>query len=200
MPRWIAIAALAAVFAAAAAARDDGPVPEPAPVGTMSELMIKLLYPASDAILYVESRAPTNDVEWNELQAQALLLAESANLIMMPSRVVGDRDEWMRDARLMFDAGVAAWEAALERDLEALVALNEQVYMSCVVCHRRTRPDYGKNYKRFEDPPVEPDSPAEPGKSRQREIGRLERSSGEDSRGEAVAWPGADGSRNEMDS
>ena len=155
MPGKIAIAVVVAGLAGAAAARDDGPVPEPRPIGTMSELMIKLMYPASDAILYVESRAPTNEVEWNELQAQALILAESANLIMMPSRVVGDRDQWMRDARLMFDAGAAAYEAALDQDLDALIALNEQVYMSCVVCHKRTRPDYGKNYKRFEDPPSE---------------------------------------------
>ena len=165
MPRRIAVAALVAGLAGAAAARDDGPVPEPEPIGTMSELMIKLMYPASDAILYVESRAPTNEVEWNELQAQALLLAESANLIMMPSRVVGDRDEWMRDARLMFDAGAAAYEAALEQDLEALIALNEQVYMSCVVCHRRTRPDYGKNYKRFDDPPAEASGPTDEGRA-----------------------------------
>ena len=142
-------------MAGIAGAQDDAPVPEPAPIGTMSELMVKLMYPASDAIIYVESRAPTNEVEWNELQAQALLLAESANLIMMPSRVVGDRDQWMRDARLMFDAGAAAYEAALDHDLDALIALNEQVYTSCVVCHRRTRPDYGKGYKRFEDSPAE---------------------------------------------
>ncbi len=172
MPGRIAIAALFVGLAGAAAAGDDGPVPEPEPIGTMSELMIKLMYPASDAILYVESRAPTNEVEWNELQAQALILAESANLIMMPSRVVGDRDEWMRDARLMFDAGAAAYEAALEHDLDALIALNEQVYMSCVVCHRRTRPDYGRNYKRFEDPPAkalpaaEEAPPAEDGRAR----------------------------------
>ncbi|MYB20445.1 MAG: hypothetical protein F4Y16_15905 [Holophagales bacterium] len=164
MPRRIAIAALVAGLAGAAAAADDGPVPEPEPIGTMSELMIKLMYPASDAILYVESRAPTNEVEWNELQAQALLLAESANLIMMPSRVVGDHDEWMRDARLMFDAGAAAYEAALEQDLDALIALNEQVYMSCVVCHRRTRPDYGRNYKRFDDPPAEAGSAIDEGR------------------------------------
>ena len=164
MPGKIAIAVVVVGLAGAAAARDDGPVPEPQPIGTMSELMIKLMYPASDAILYVESRAPTNEVEWNELQAQALILAESANLIMMPSRVMGDRDEWMRDARLMFDAGAAAYEAALDHDLEALIALNEQVYMSCVVCHRRTRPDYGKNYKRFDDPPSEANPPAEEGR------------------------------------
>ena len=51
----------------------------------------------------------------------------------------------------MFDAGAAAYEAALDQDLDALIALNEQVYMSCVVCHRRTRPDYGRSYKRFDE-------------------------------------------------
>ena len=148
------VCAIAAWTVMPAAAEDD-PVPRPEPIGTMSDLMIKLMYPASDAILYVESRAPTNDVEWNELQAQALILAESANLIMMPSRVVGDRDEWMRDSRLMFEAGAAAYEAALDHDLDALIALNEQVYMSCVVCHKRTRPDYGRNYKRFDEESTE---------------------------------------------
>ncbi len=155
MPGKMAIAVVVAGLAGAAAAWDDAPVPAPQPIGTMSDLMIRLMYPASDAILYVESRAPTSEVEWNELQAQALILAESANLIMMPSRVVGDRDQWMRDARLMFDAGAAAYEAALDQDLEALIALNEQVYLSCVVCHKRTRPDYGRNYKRFEDSSAE---------------------------------------------
>ena len=114
------------------------------------------MYPASDAILYVESRAPTSEVEWNELQAQALILAESANLIMMPSRVVGDRDQ--------SDAGRPAHVRCRRRPhtkqlstriSRALIALNEQVYLSCVVCHKRTRPDYGRNYKRFEDSSAE---------------------------------------------
>ncbi len=151
---WVTACAVICMVGVAGA-EDDAPVPEPVPIGTMSDLMVKLMYPASDAIIYVESRAPTNDVEWNELQAQALILAESANLIMMPSRVVGDRDQWMRDARLMFDAGAAAYEAALDQDLDALIALNEQVYMSCVVCHRRTRPDYGRSYKRFDEQATE---------------------------------------------
>src|SRR5690606_20021698 len=52
--------------ARAAAIKDPAPVP----VGTMSEIMIDLIYPTSDAILYISSRTPTNDVEWNELRAK----------------------------------------------------------------------------------------------------------------------------------
>ena len=115
----------------------------PLPVGTMSELMIDLIYPTSDAILYISSRTPTNDVEWNELRAKALTLAEAANLIMMPSRAY-DNDRWMKDAQLMLDAGAAAFEAAKNRDVPALENLNQAVYESCLVCHFHYRPDYGK--------------------------------------------------------
>lgn len=88
----------------------------------------------------------------------------STNEPVTPTSPTGDHDEWMRDARLMFDSGAAAYEAALEQDLDALIALNEHVYMSCVVCHRRTRPDYGRNYKRFDDPPTETESAIEEGR------------------------------------
>src|SRR5688572_19858540 len=126
-------------MARAAAIKDAAPLP----VGTMSELMIDLIYPTSDAILYISSRTPTNDVEWNELRAKALILAESANLLMTPPRALDD-DRWMKDAQLMLDAGAAAFEAAKNKDVTALENLNQAVYESCLVCHFHYRPDYGK--------------------------------------------------------
>jgi hypothetical protein len=117
----------------------------PMPIGTMSELMVHLIYPTSDAILYISSRTPTNEVEWNELRAKALTLAESANLLMMPSRVMQPAEQWMQDAQLMLDAGAAAYQAALDQDVPALEELNQQVYESCLVCHFHYRPDYGKS-------------------------------------------------------
>ena len=126
----------------AAGAQSSAPA-APRIVGTMSELMINLIYPTSDAILYITTRTPTNDVEWNELRAKALTLAESANLLMTPPRAL-DNDRWMKDAQLMLDAGAAAFEAAKNRDLPALENLNQAVYESCLVCHFHYRPDYGK--------------------------------------------------------
>ncbi len=126
--------------------------PRPEAVGSMSDLMSKILYPASDSILYIESRTPENDFQWNQLVANAMLVAESANLLMMPSRAV-DQGQWMRDTKLMLDVGKKAYKAALERDVPALIALNEEMIQSCVVCHKRYRPDYGKNYKKFPPPP-----------------------------------------------
>lgn len=129
---------------AEAVARANAAVGQPLPIGTMAELMAKVIYPTSDAILYISSRTPANDEQWNELQGKALMLAESANLIMMPSRAL-DSKQWMKDAQLMLDAGAAAFEAAKNKDEPALENLNQAVYESCVVCHLHYRPDYGNS-------------------------------------------------------
>jgi len=128
----------------AAATMAQAPVteaPAPKPIGTIAELMDNLIYPTSDAIFYVATRAPKNDVEWNELQAKTLILAEAANLLMMPGRA-RDQDGWMRDAKLLQDAGTAAFRAAKAKDLAKLSAMNDQMYAACVACHNDYRPNY----------------------------------------------------------
>lgn len=112
-------------------------------VGTMSELMVKIIYPASDAIFYITTRPPATETEWGELQGKALMVAESANILMLPAHA-RDRTQWMADAKLMRDAGAAAFEAAKKHDLAALEALNEQLYQSCTTCHQHYRPNYGR--------------------------------------------------------
>jgi hypothetical protein len=113
------------------------------PAGTISELMIKIIYPASDAIFYITTREPKTEAEWGELQGKALSVAESANLLMMPGRA-RDQDRWMADARLMLDAGRAAFRAAKAKDVAALDALNDQLYTSCTSCHQHYRTNYGR--------------------------------------------------------
>ena len=74
------------------------------PVGTMSDLMVKIIYPASDAIFYITTRTPSTDAEWIEVQGKALMVAESANLLMMPAHM-RDEDRWLADAKLMQRCG-----------------------------------------------------------------------------------------------
>src|SRR6266851_2890558 len=112
-------------------------------VGTMSDLMVKIIYPASDAIFYITTRTPTSEAEWGELQGKALAVAESANLLMMPGRA-RDQDRWMADAKLMLDAGRAAFRAARAKDVAAVEAVNDQLYTSCTSCHQHYRPNYGR--------------------------------------------------------
>ena len=112
-------------------------------VGSMSDLMVKIIYPASDALFYIESRTPKTDAEWTVLEGQALMVAESANLLMMPGRA-RDQKQWMADAKLMLDAGADAVKFAKVKNVEAIAGLSDRLYESCTSCHKHYRPDYGK--------------------------------------------------------
>ena len=82
-------------------------------------------------------------MEWNALANQALMLAESANLLMMPGR---DRQQenWTRFSKEMRDAGQAAFKAASAKDMDGVRAVNDALYNSCVQCHMQYRPNYPK--------------------------------------------------------
>jgi hypothetical protein len=127
----------------ASAGQAAAPRPAQSPIGTMSELMVKIIYPASDAIFYITTRTPANDAEWNDLQGKALMVAESANLLMMPAHM-RDEERWLADAKLMKDAGAAAFKAAKAKDVKALEDVNDALYQSCVTCHQHYRPNYGR--------------------------------------------------------
>jgi hypothetical protein len=103
--------------------------------------MIHIIYPTSDTVFYVSSRTPTTDVEWTALQASTLTLAESANLLMMPGRT--RPGQWNADSRLMLDAAWGAFKAAKAKNLEGVEAASDQLYESCVSCHKAYRPGYG---------------------------------------------------------
>ena len=73
----------------------------------------------------------------------AIALAESGNLLMMPAHL-RDEDRWLQDARLMRDAGLAAFKAAKAKDVSGLEQVNDALYQSCVTCHQHYRPNYGR--------------------------------------------------------
>lgn len=149
MRTTISIAGVVSLFAVAAVGGQGASQPSAgnaspsmARVGTMSELMIHIIYPTSDAVFYISSRTPTTDAEWTALQASTLTLAESANLLMMPGRTRAG--QWNADSRLMLDAAWGAFKAAKAKNLEGVEAVSDQLYESCVSCHKAYRPDYGK--------------------------------------------------------
>jgi cytochrome c556 len=113
------------------------------PVGNVSQVMIDIIYPTSDALFYIERNPPKNDRDWNAIRGAALTLAESGNLLLMGSRA-RDQDRWAKDTKLLIDAGMAAFKAAQKKDMQAILDLNEQLTASCTTCHRHYRPNYGK--------------------------------------------------------
>ena len=105
--------------------------------------MVSIIYPASDAIFYVDRKPPSNESEWNLLSNQALMLAESGNLLLMPGRV-RDKGNWIGDSKMMIDSGAAAYKAAKAHNLDAVRAVNDALYLSCVSCHAEYRDNYIK--------------------------------------------------------
>jgi hypothetical protein len=110
-------------------------------VGTMSELMVDVIFPTSNEIFYVGRTDTKTGKEWEDLKNNALMLAESANLLMADNRAK-DQDRWMKDAQLLREVGDKAFKAAKAKDLEGLKALNADLYEACQSCHEHYRPGY----------------------------------------------------------
>jgi len=127
------------LLAAAASAQ----APSYQQVGTVSQLMIDIIYPSSDALFYIERSPPKTEAEWNAIRGQALMLAESGNLLMMAGRARDQRD-WIRDSKMLIDVGAAGYKAAVAKDMTAILALNDQLNAACVTCHQQYRPNYHK--------------------------------------------------------
>jgi len=83
----------------------------------------------------VHENMPETDLEWIEVWAAAMTLAESGNLLMMPPRAV-DNGEWIRLSTDLVDAGLRAAQIAADRDFEGMLDVGEDIYNVCVECHR----------------------------------------------------------------
>jgi mono/diheme cytochrome c family protein len=147
---WVLVARLlqAVAPAPATAAAQGAAASAPAPQGlpgprSMSDIMVKVLYPTADAVFYIETRTPSDDEGWRQLQQQTRELADAAVELTIPRWARG-REKWLADAKLLVDASAAAAGAAARRDVKALVDLNDALYTSCVQCHQDYRPNYGR--------------------------------------------------------
>lgn len=112
-------------------------------VGNMSQLMIDIIYPTSDALFYVDRDPPKNQHDWDLLRGQALMLGESGNLIMMDGRA-RDQENWIKYSKLLVDIGTTAFKAAQAKNLAGIRALNDPLNDACVNCHLQYRPGYHK--------------------------------------------------------
>ena len=118
-----------------------GEIPAAKTIGTMKEIMVEIIFNTSNEIFYVGRNEKKSEKEWMDLQMNALVLGETANLLMSPSRA-RDNDRWMRDAKLLWDVADRAYRFSKTRDLPALKALNDDLYEACQSCHEHYRPGY----------------------------------------------------------
>lgn len=122
--------------------------PAVAPTTSINELMVAWVDNASHVLWDVEKPgfAPKNEADWVEVEDHALQLVAAATLIQLPGTGPSDpvwvqRDGWKTNARLMGEAGRAAFTAAKARNLPALIQANGNLVGTCEGCHKEFKPD-----------------------------------------------------------
>ena len=119
------------------------------PVASVEELMEGTVQPAAEVFwgsvsttisaAGIEEKFPKTDEEWEAVWGGAMTIAESGNLLMMPSRMREDA-EWTRLSTALVDIGVEAAKAARTRNPETVLEVGERVYNVCTECHMKFIP------------------------------------------------------------
>jgi hypothetical protein len=102
------------------------------PVANVNQLMNALIIPSSNALFNVGLEEPEGDDGWSEVRNQAVVLAESGNLLLMRSE---GREGWITASQTMIAAGEASLAAAEARDVDELLLIGDQILESCQSCH-----------------------------------------------------------------
>ncbi len=132
----------------AAPAPAPAAAPPVAPTTSINELMVAWVDNASHVLWDVEKPgfAPKNEADWVEVEDHAVQLAAAGTLIQLAGTGPSDpvwvqRDGWKSNARLMGEAGRAAFTAAKARNLPALIEANGSLVATCEGCHKEFKPD-----------------------------------------------------------
>ena len=171
--------AMIAVCALSACDKAESPTTPPAaapasqfkPTAGIQDIMAQMIDPAADFLWEsvsstvtaagVEDKQPRTDDEWNEVRRQAIILAESANLLVMEGRLVAregkhlddhgtpgnltaeqaqqaiaaDRATYVAFSHALHDVGVAMLKAADERSPQGILDAGETLDQVCEGCH-----------------------------------------------------------------
>ena len=144
----LALAVFALVIAPACT---SAPPPPPyQPVADVKTLMASIVEPAADlywdAVGTIIDAQGTHEIEpktieeWDAVRNAAYVVAESGNLLLMPSRLK-DAGEWVQLAQAMTNAAQKAIRAAESRNKTAVFDTGAEVYDTCTNCHVKYSPD-----------------------------------------------------------
>jgi hypothetical protein len=172
------VMASASASVLAACGQAEPPAAAPAPVAGpikltagIQDIMKDMIDPAADflwesvsttdTIEGTEEKQPRTDEEWAEVRKHAIILTESANLILMPGRHVAGEGKTLEDhgtpgnltaaeseqaiaadratfegfGQALHDVGVAFLKAADERNPQGILGAGETMDQVCEGCH-----------------------------------------------------------------
>jgi hypothetical protein len=156
---------------AAAPAPSAAPAESMKPVAGIKDLMAYMIDPAADFLWQsvsttmtkagMDEKQPRTDEEWNEVRRQAIILTESANLLLVEGRHVARENEQLEDhglpgnltaaesektiaenravfvsfAQALREAGVSMLKAADTKSPQALLDNGDTLDQVCEGCH-----------------------------------------------------------------
>jgi hypothetical protein len=109
------------------------------PVANVRQVMLGITVPASNVVFAVAGEAPKDDAGWENVEASALAVAESGNLLLMKPRAK-DEPEWRQFALALVDAGTKAAAAARTKNAENTGTAGDDLYNTCEQCHAKYLP------------------------------------------------------------
>jgi hypothetical protein len=158
MRKAFLVVMMSGLMAGSAAAQTSLETP---PVGTLAQIMRGIYFPNSNIIFDTQMRDPAAPPEetgvggtvsntfagiytgWQVVENAALVLAEGASLINKQGRLCENgrmapvgRYDWLKWSREMTDVGWDIYQAALEKDQEAVGELTNDLAQACDNCHR----------------------------------------------------------------
>lgn len=112
-----------------------------APIATLEQIMETAIEPVSDRVFEaavwengVRVGGPKTDDDWKLVQANAMMLAETCNLLLMPGRAKDDVG-WPIRTQAMKDAALEAAKAAEAKNTDAILDAGTHIYQACLGCH-----------------------------------------------------------------
>jgi hypothetical protein len=134
------VAALFLVMACTGESRERAAIEPPqgaiTSLATTRQVMLGITVPTSNVVFGVGEKAPATDAEWEQLQASAMSLAESANLLKVDGRRV-EAQEWLKYVDDLIAASRAAAQATQERNADKVLEAGDQIYAACDACHKK---------------------------------------------------------------
>ena len=130
----------------AGCARETAPPGEPAAVersietlATTRQVMLGLTIPASDVLFQVSEETVKSDMDWERVVANAMMLAESGQMLLTGTRDL-QQPEWREQAAALVAASKTAADAALQKNRDAVLDAGNAIYESCDGCHAKYMP------------------------------------------------------------